>query len=651
MNNYITNDSRDASDSIKGFIYQIHLTLLRWLELRPGQALELERGEDIDTVTSSLKSGWQGLVTLLERRNEQVKAVNSPISLASKVSKEAFANFAKARKDNPNCELYFRFTTTATPVVEKRNKLSDKTPGIERWEQLRRGEIDPAHQIQLLVGVRSILLGLTRPTKFNKETWEAWREFIENADDSDLLLFIQRFEWSCGAEGLKDLHENVICAISKHTGWGRPLAVQLYRKILTHVALLLSSKDLKRLTPEALQGFIDNPILDPSEEALLGNLQLLVRGLNDLYALLQPKQNTIVSLKIDISPTTRIVHMVEEPAPGTEVPSTDDFKYADTPEGEIARLSAARMLLTGETFKTTIGTVQLPELYIAKSMLPEGTPVEFSIVFAEPSPEQYIKLEFRNLDADAQNGNLCFTYDFMRLTNKQEGLAGVLFGNDEDGKELGLRIGLAVFRRKDDGRRYELGFDFQIQTPMDIQSLSKALKLQDCLSHPCSIALVDLRKPEVPLTFRLEASTMSPPSPTLRASVEVLAQVAQKMGMSLIWPKRKVTPLEAETIHKLDSILRTGTWSIARNQSTEVTLLGGQAFRQASESARSSSRLGLWLPSDQDSVDIFGVKLPLGKVAYEYLADDLVLVRYLDWITADAEAKGSKDKQADVTKV
>ena len=39
---------RDAWATIRGYVYQVDLTIQRWLELEPGFELELERGEDVD---------------------------------------------------------------------------------------------------------------------------------------------------------------------------------------------------------------------------------------------------------------------------------------------------------------------------------------------------------------------------------------------------------------------------------------------------------------------------------------------------------------------------------------------------------------------------------------------------------------------------
>jgi hypothetical protein len=44
-------NNRDAGSSIRGFVYQVDFTILRWLTLDTQSILELEKGEDIDIVT------------------------------------------------------------------------------------------------------------------------------------------------------------------------------------------------------------------------------------------------------------------------------------------------------------------------------------------------------------------------------------------------------------------------------------------------------------------------------------------------------------------------------------------------------------------------------------------------------------------------
>lgn len=51
MATFVLNRNRDASDVIRGYVYQVEWTILRWLSLNPSEQLEIEGGEDIDLIS------------------------------------------------------------------------------------------------------------------------------------------------------------------------------------------------------------------------------------------------------------------------------------------------------------------------------------------------------------------------------------------------------------------------------------------------------------------------------------------------------------------------------------------------------------------------------------------------------------------------
>ena len=55
---FIPVKNRDAWATIRGFVYQVDLTINRWLALTENQVLELEKGEDIDIVSKSLSGNY-----------------------------------------------------------------------------------------------------------------------------------------------------------------------------------------------------------------------------------------------------------------------------------------------------------------------------------------------------------------------------------------------------------------------------------------------------------------------------------------------------------------------------------------------------------------------------------------------------------------
>ena len=66
---FISNPRRDASATIAGFVFQVNVTILRWLELRDDEHLEIECGEDIDTVQDGSNGGRFAETRLLDREN------------------------------------------------------------------------------------------------------------------------------------------------------------------------------------------------------------------------------------------------------------------------------------------------------------------------------------------------------------------------------------------------------------------------------------------------------------------------------------------------------------------------------------------------------------------------------------------------------
>ena len=47
--------NRDAWSTIRGFVYQVDNTILRWIDLQKNEILELEKGEDVDIVTKDIE--------------------------------------------------------------------------------------------------------------------------------------------------------------------------------------------------------------------------------------------------------------------------------------------------------------------------------------------------------------------------------------------------------------------------------------------------------------------------------------------------------------------------------------------------------------------------------------------------------------------
>ena len=96
-------ENRDAWSTLRGFVYQVDNTIMRWLELKDNEILELEKGEDIDIVTHDLQNNE------VSRELEQIKYRESNITLNQETTIDILLNFYIHKTNNPNSKLFFRF--------------------------------------------------------------------------------------------------------------------------------------------------------------------------------------------------------------------------------------------------------------------------------------------------------------------------------------------------------------------------------------------------------------------------------------------------------------------------------------------------------------------------------------------------------------
>lgn len=116
LNPFLLARDRDAWSVIRGFVYQVDLTIHRWLTLSDEDALELERGEDIDIITAALSGERDASVRLLE----QVKHREATLTLRTNAVREALANFFEHRSANPGTHLKFRLRRPGRSAVNSR---------------------------------------------------------------------------------------------------------------------------------------------------------------------------------------------------------------------------------------------------------------------------------------------------------------------------------------------------------------------------------------------------------------------------------------------------------------------------------------------------------------------------------------------------
>lgn len=262
--------NRDAWFVIRGYRYQVDVTILRWLDLTDAQNLVLEFGEDIDIVNTAINAETPN------RELEQVKHLDTNITLRSSASKCALANAVQHFETNPELDLIFRFCTNSEPSVERPSIFEKSESGILAWERLRTSDLpEPAaEQLVQLKALQIHLQSLAQPkTGVDADTWGAFVDFSHSATPQEIFSFIRRFEWSTKQPGAESLSDSLVSTIAEKQTVPEQEAIHIYARLFLHVVQALSHDGLKVLRRKDLDAVIALPRLSAAEEK---KLQFLV---------------------------------------------------------------------------------------------------------------------------------------------------------------------------------------------------------------------------------------------------------------------------------------------------------------------------------------------------------------------------------------
>ena len=247
---FIADPRRDASAVIRGFVYQVDLTIQRWMNLRDSERLELERGEDIDFVARSIAGNEDE-----QRITEQVKSREENLTLRSAPAVESVANFALHRERNPGHHLLFRFTTNARAGIEQGVVFPASLPGIAAWRRVQSRAAGESEEIAIADALRDFYRQLQRPSGITDEAWDALQRIV-SADDREWLGFLTDFEWSVESDAPARLpgtvqRDLVVSGLASAND-----AEQVYQRLFVHVFRLLATDGEKALTRQDLDGVL-----------------------------------------------------------------------------------------------------------------------------------------------------------------------------------------------------------------------------------------------------------------------------------------------------------------------------------------------------------------------------------------------------------
>jgi hypothetical protein len=274
MSEFTPIQNRDASHVIRGYVYQVDLTIERWLQLASDQVLVLECGEDIDTV-SSVRGPDQ-----VERLLEQVKHREIPLTLRNRDALTALACAIEHKNSNPDHNLIFRYITNAPVTREKPSIFEHKIPAIKVWENIRNGQLDKSKKQKALDALLVFLEATHQPDGLNKDIWQAFVCFVSSATSTELLEFVKVFEWSTGGTPAEKMQSRIVhLLIDVGKANDTQDAKAKYERLFLYVFKLLSKKDVKELTPEQLEAQLALPVLNTQDQEQLLYIQSMLASL------------------------------------------------------------------------------------------------------------------------------------------------------------------------------------------------------------------------------------------------------------------------------------------------------------------------------------------------------------------------------------
>lgn len=266
---FVYNPQRDAWKAIRGFLYQVELTVIRWLNLERDTVLYCECGEDIDHVRELLEADPNSQERLLE----QVK-VRDRITLNSAEALTSLARFHQAVTENPTVHVLFRFATTATPGNEQGAKFPRGLSGITAWNAIREGACSKEEIQGFAEEFRALISRATRPRDLQELVFDQLRGYVASADSKVFAEeFVQRFEWATGLPEPQHLRNEIQSSLLRQVRtYQREEALLLTDVLTVYVLRLLTEKGEKRLTVEDLERVLRERSVSELDRQLLTQL-------------------------------------------------------------------------------------------------------------------------------------------------------------------------------------------------------------------------------------------------------------------------------------------------------------------------------------------------------------------------------------------
>jgi len=202
---FIPNENRDATNVVGGFLYQIQLTVLRWLDLTDGTVLICECGEDIDHVRTSSDEPFQ-----VSRVLEQVKRTSQNITFKHANAISALAHFLDAIYKNPDQNLRYQFSTTSSIGREQNSNFPDGQSGIDTWNKISDGRLTDEEKEAAVNEIVRVIVESSQPSSLQVDLFNQLKNYLESTDQNTLVEnLIHKFEWITDLPGSSQLSDQI----------------------------------------------------------------------------------------------------------------------------------------------------------------------------------------------------------------------------------------------------------------------------------------------------------------------------------------------------------------------------------------------------------------------------------------------------------
>lgn len=334
---------RDAQPAIDGYVYQVIATVLAWLNLAECEHLDLEAGEDIDLV--SRRTATDDAET--DRTVQQVHKRTRSITLRSRKTVQAIANFCAHRKTNPGSVLKFRFLTTAKPGRERGWRI----PGIVTWEGIRQIQLSRDEEGSAIERIRVLLQTSKKPRGVSDEGWKSFLEVVTASQSDVLKAVIRAFEWAIETGDSAALETEASRRLSEILPGKSPAVItRAFTHLFAYVFRLLCSKGKRELTTGLLQDQLNSSTVTAEDFALA---ERLLHRMNVIEERLGAVETTVQQHIAIESPKTFLVGAPAAPEHGAGVL----FDYNQVLRGRCIHLAALDAFLssTGESIAVLPG--------------------------------------------------------------------------------------------------------------------------------------------------------------------------------------------------------------------------------------------------------------------------------------------------------